>query len=207
MSRPRTSLPAIAIAMSCIALVAALAGSAYAAGLITGRDVKNDSLTGRDVKNGSLKGAELLTRVASAATPGEALIGASGRHQLLMTNIVAPVPGFLVITGSSDIYNYTDNDNISCWIRVDARVSESSERTIQLNYANSVNQEENCATDVAVPVRKGPHAVRLMSYNESTNTIFDETTLEAVFVPFGPSGKAPTSFQVPKSASAGHANR
>lgn len=45
--------------LSLIALVFALGGTAFAATLITGKQVKNSSLTGADVKNSSLTGADV----------------------------------------------------------------------------------------------------------------------------------------------------
>lgn len=62
-------LPNPALSVSVAALVVALGGTSYAAGLIggddvrnnslTGKDVRNNSLTGKDVKNGSLKAKDL----------------------------------------------------------------------------------------------------------------------------------------------------
>lgn len=40
-------------------VVLAFSGGAYAGGLVTGQDVKNESLTGKDVKNGSLEANDL----------------------------------------------------------------------------------------------------------------------------------------------------
>lgn len=56
--------PSYANIASTLALVVALSGTAYAAGRITGADVKNSSLTGRDVRNNSLttKDVRGLTR-------------------------------------------------------------------------------------------------------------------------------------------------
>lgn len=51
-------------------LVFALAGTAGAARLITGKQVKNNSLTGKDIKNRSLKAADLSAK-AKAALQGD----------------------------------------------------------------------------------------------------------------------------------------
>ncbi len=56
-SSTRPVWPAYAIAL--IALVVSVGGPSYAAGLITGDDVKDASLTGRDVRDGSLKGIDV----------------------------------------------------------------------------------------------------------------------------------------------------
>jgi hypothetical protein len=51
--------PSAAGVMAAVALFAATSGSAVAAGLITGKDIKNSSVAGADVKNGSLGLGEL----------------------------------------------------------------------------------------------------------------------------------------------------
>jgi hypothetical protein len=58
------------LAVSLLALVVALGGTAYAAALITGRDVKNNSLTGADIKNRSIKARDLAA--------GARLVGPAG---------------------------------------------------------------------------------------------------------------------------------
>ena len=65
-------------AMSTIAVFLALGGSAAAAkGLISGRDVRNESLTGTDIKNGSLTRADLSP---SALGLGTTTIQQAGRE-------------------------------------------------------------------------------------------------------------------------------
>jgi hypothetical protein len=51
--------PSPALMVATVALVAGMAGSATAASLITGKQIKNESLTGADVKDGSLKTRDL----------------------------------------------------------------------------------------------------------------------------------------------------
>jgi Collagen triple helix repeat (20 copies) len=65
----RTTIIAVALA-----LVVGLAGSATAASLLTGKDIKNGSLTGADIENGSVYLGDLTegaqARIADAGTPG-----------------------------------------------------------------------------------------------------------------------------------------
>ncbi|MGB0101019.1 MAG: hypothetical protein WBP61_12140 [Nocardioides sp.] len=49
--------PAMLVAL--LALVVALSGSAYAAKLISSKDIKNNSVTGKDLKNNSVTGKDL----------------------------------------------------------------------------------------------------------------------------------------------------
>lgn len=74
--------PTYANVASTLALVLALGGTgAYAAGKVTGKDIKNSSVTGKDVKNGSLTGADL----------GSASVGA-GQLSPAVNAALAPAP-------------------------------------------------------------------------------------------------------------------
>jgi hypothetical protein len=55
----RIRIPAPATIVACIALVAALSGTAAAAGLITGAQVANNTLSGLDLRNGSVSGLDV----------------------------------------------------------------------------------------------------------------------------------------------------
>jgi hypothetical protein len=200
MTRVRPNMPVVAVVVACLALVAALAGSAYAAITITGKDIKNDTVTGQDLKDRSLRGGDLLVRVASAQIDNDAVTGLNGNATALTVNITAPTKGYLAITASSDTFNFTASDTISCWISVDGTDAESSFRTSELNQIEGSNTEENCNTDVTEPVDKGKHVVRLRVSAERTSTVFDETTLRAIFIPFGPTGKFPTQFDITKGS-------
>jgi hypothetical protein len=83
--RPR--LPSPALVLSFMALFAAFAGGAFAAGKITGSHIKNGSITGQDIRNDSLTGSDIKGQVKGddgprgpmgpAGTPGSA--GGTGR--------------------------------------------------------------------------------------------------------------------------------
>jgi hypothetical protein len=51
------------MAVSILALVVALTGTSYAAGLIGSADVRNDSLHSRDIKDGTIKGHDIKNNV------------------------------------------------------------------------------------------------------------------------------------------------
>lgn len=59
MRRLRLRRPSAGLVVALIALTVALGGSAFAATLITGRDIKNGSITGKDIKNGTLTGKKV----------------------------------------------------------------------------------------------------------------------------------------------------
>jgi hypothetical protein len=88
-----------ATTLAALSLLVALGSGSYAAGVLTGKDVKNESLTGRDVKN--LTGADLDERslstvpradVAAAATTAQTAetVGDLRPEQLLTTDGCRP---------------------------------------------------------------------------------------------------------------------
>lgn len=62
MRRIKQFRPSAGMVVAVIALFAALAGTATAARLITGKQIKNNSVTGRDVRNSSLTGGDVRDR-------------------------------------------------------------------------------------------------------------------------------------------------
>jgi hypothetical protein len=64
-ARPGRTIPAALVAVA--VLVVALAGSATAAKLITGKTIKNNTVTTQDIKNQSLTGADVKDGALSAA--------------------------------------------------------------------------------------------------------------------------------------------
>lgn len=72
----RRALPRPATVISVVALVVASAGSATAASLISGKQVKNNSLTGADIKNSSLRGADIRNRSLTQSDLSTATVNA-----------------------------------------------------------------------------------------------------------------------------------
>lgn len=62
MRRIKQFRPSAGMVVAVIALFAALAGTATAARLITGKQIKNNSVTSRDVRNSSLTGGDVKDR-------------------------------------------------------------------------------------------------------------------------------------------------
>ena len=158
-------------------------GTATAAGLITGKQIKDKSLQAND----------LLVRVATAQTDNNASNQVSGTSTLLKVKVNAPTKGYLVVTASSDVYAPTNPDYGNCWIQLGDKYALGSERSIHLDA--SFNDEEDCNTNVVIPVAAGTRTVKFMS-SQSGNLVFDETTLSAEFVPFNGQGKRPTGAEI-----------
>jgi hypothetical protein len=67
--------PSPALVVAVLALVVACAGTATAATLITGREIRNDSVTGADIRDRSLRGRD----IGSNTVTGRNVNGLSGR--------------------------------------------------------------------------------------------------------------------------------
>lgn len=69
MNRLRRFVPSPALAIACIALFVAMGGSAYAAIVISGKNVRNYSLTGKDIKKDGIGGVTVKeSRLATVPT-------------------------------------------------------------------------------------------------------------------------------------------
>jgi len=102
-SRDRT-----AIVISCMAVFVALAGTAVAAGTITGSNVKNGSLTGKDIKNKSLTPADFRGSVQGPQGPAGAqgAKGAAGAAGSALAYAHVKFDGTLDAAKSKNIANF-----------------------------------------------------------------------------------------------------
>lgn len=66
--------------MATLALFVALGGTSYAAIVVTGANVRDESLTGRDVRNGSLEAAELSARARASMKGQQGDAGSDGAN-------------------------------------------------------------------------------------------------------------------------------
>lgn len=78
MRRIRISRPSPAMLVAVAALFVALGGTATAALVITGKNVRNGSLSGADIKNGTIKGGDVKNNSLSSADIKGRLQGPAG---------------------------------------------------------------------------------------------------------------------------------
>lgn len=78
-----------------LAMVLAAPGAVHAARLITGADIKDNSLTGADIKNGSIKNADI-----AYASLGTDVLTKSAFNSLLDVSPWERIPGGVTVTGS-----------------------------------------------------------------------------------------------------------
>jgi len=62
----RFKLPSPAMIVACLALIAAIGGSAYAASKINGKDIKKDSVTGKQIKESTVKNVASAKKASTA---------------------------------------------------------------------------------------------------------------------------------------------
>ncbi len=139
------------------------------------------------------KGADGLVRVAFFDGIGSPLPkGENGT--VASTQITAPAPGFLVIDAGADVRNLESQSEVfSCLIEVDSGPFFESARNLELNGAEGVNSDEDCSTNAVVPVSAGQHTVELAATGVTEpDTLFQFTTLSAIYVPFGADGSPPS---------------
>ena len=137
------------------------------------------------------KSANQLLRVSSFSGGSPLAAGTDGT--VATTTIGAPAPGFLVIDTSSDVFNDIESDFLRCFIEVDNALVSGSVRYMELNDTQGVNREENCSTNAVVPVSAGTRTVDLGGDVGAPNTTWANTTLSAIYIPFGGTGASPSS--------------
>ena len=142
--RIRKHLSTVVVAFATAAIAAG--GTAAAAALINA-----DRLQGYPA-NG-------LTRVAQSHKSNNSVIGDGTDRVIRKVGIKAPRAGYLVVTASTDGYLDTGATGYAnCWIELDGSKLTSTERS--QNYYDSgagENTEQDCATNVAWPVKAGKH--------------------------------------------------
>jgi len=188
-------------------IVAMVTAAATAGGTaIAGQIINADKLNGYR--------ADQLIRAAERHRDGGVLRTSRGTPtaQILSVNITAPKRGYLVMTASSDVFlaggtrGVVTSETTTCFLELNGVEIVSSQRTMRLeqNDGNSDN-ESNCATNSAWPVASGQHTVRLMA-QVGGSTIYDEASLDVIYVPFNGKGNVPDPEPVQPPATAGIGN-
>lgn len=103
--------------------------------------------------------------------------------------MTAPGPGYLIISASSNLFNFGGTDLFTCRILVNGSEILASGRDIELSITN----EQNCSTDAHYEVyAAGDYTVDFDYSGVNPGTIVGRTVLNVLFVPFGPTGNIPT---------------
>ena len=147
---------------------------------LSGTDPATDPSVNADKVDGY--DANELVRFAGDRTDDNALVGVDGTAASV--DISAPGPGYLVISASSDVYG--TSGILHCFIEVDGVQVDGSRRSIEVSFADG-NGEENCSTDAFYSTLVGgDFTVDFEFVNVDPSITVDETTLNVIFIPFGP---------------------
>ncbi|HQR28473.1 MAG TPA: hypothetical protein PLP61_15625 [Nocardioides sp.] len=183
--RSRTTVLAVT---GCALALAAVGGTGYAAGQITGSQIKDKTLGPND----------LLVRVASKAVDNDAIpAGTAGTFPALKVTITAPTKGYLVATASTDAFDYAAEVDAFCFLRLGSKYVLGTNREIAFNGNGNPGDdpEQDCVTNATIPVKAGKKTVSFVGSVGATTT-FDESALQVEFVPFNGQGKRPTAGQI-----------
>jgi hypothetical protein len=108
-----------------------------------------------------------------------------GRSANQLTRVAAPTAGFLLINATT---NVTQNgNNVIGLISVDGSFDDPSLKDL------SVDGKEIFTTETVVPVGAGNHTVSFKAFSSIDATVYEGTTLSALFVPFGAGGELPSA--------------
>jgi hypothetical protein len=108
--------------------------------------------------------------------------------EIASTAITAPTDGQLMIVASVDSGSIgATTDGFDCLIKLDEDPTEHGLRSVRVTGPE--NDEENCATNVLVPVEAGPHTVRFEGNSVNAAAVsFSSADMQVLFVPFDGSG-------------------
>jgi hypothetical protein len=183
-----TRLPLPALVVAVVALVMALGGSAYAAIVITGKNVRNGTLVGADIKNKSLAGKDIkndsLGRIpikeerldaaklgkVKSATDADGVAGTTARH----------VDGFSLDDGQSKAVTTVGPISLTARCRTDAG-DQIAEIVVQTNQNHSAMDGAQKDTDLNVG-----ETPQLVAASAASGTpAFDQESAGAVIAPDG----------------------
>ncbi|MGH3086947.1 MAG: hypothetical protein ACRDSJ_06460 [Rubrobacteraceae bacterium] len=131
-----------------------------------------------------------LTRVAFNQRGGNVVVGQNGT--MASDEITAPTDGFLVISASANANNSNVFDLAGCEIRVDDVKAVGSDKLVELDGGQNINERQICATNAVAPVSDGTHRVDFEAFGVNASaTTFSNPSLWAIFVPFDGEGNQP----------------
>ena len=104
----RRFLPSPAMVVAVVALIVSLTGSAYAALVITGKNIKNGTVTGRDIRNHSLSGRDVRHDGIGGGSIKESSLGA-----VPISFLTAGAARFAVVNGAGQAVRGRDISSVA----------------------------------------------------------------------------------------------
>ncbi len=116
----------------------------------------------------------------------------NGLDFTLPTNITAPAPGILLLSGGVDVVNTVNDHKYQCELELDNQHVDGSLRIMHLDGATGSSQEEDCATSSALVVDAGDYIVDLEVRFVDEASILSEASIWVLWVPLDAVGSIPT---------------
>ncbi|HEY8602178.1 MAG TPA: hypothetical protein VIL85_27375 [Thermomicrobiales bacterium] len=142
--------------------------------------------TNADKLGGRTPGELLRVAQTSAGPVGDTTVaGDNSWHTVRTVTVVAPGPGFLLVTGSALLHSGTT----SKYLRVSSAGVASTEATAQLGIGAGQTSQASLSQTFAFPVAAaGTQTVALEVESFNSAVTVRGATLTAVFIPFGYNG-------------------
>ena len=208
-SIPKPRLSPVALALVVVALLFGSTGGAVAGALITGKQIKNESVTGADIRNGTLGSVDIqnngllgadvrdgsLTHLDIADEPVAWGAATKAQTDNFTTTTWTPVvskalatgrAGYLTITGTlyaEDDFSLAGTGRLAYSLRIDGKVVDARKL---LSFADP-GAGDNGAATIVVPVAAGGHTVQLVAKEQGSGTYLYGGEVSAVYTPTGSS--------------------
>jgi hypothetical protein len=183
----KSKRPSLAVVIAVLALFVALGGPSYAAKMVTGKQIKNNSVTGKDIKNRSLTAADLKPGVIKAVAIPRKRVTATPGPSAAAAQAAAPEV-LLHRTGQLSIYG-------KCW--TDTSTSTTEYATFiksSVNYAVFDSRDQSQEGGPNFEDFLNPSTLEVDRQLESDDSGTDDATLdsqdESDFTAFAPDGTA-----------------
>jgi hypothetical protein len=129
---------------------------------------------------------DLLPRAAFNSTEN----APDGANFTLSTEITAPAPGILLISGGIEAFVGSNTNNYDCLLEVDGGEVPGTDRVSEVN-TGGVNSEEDCSTTGAIAIDAGTYTIDLEVIGVGATTNLTLASVWVLWVPLDGTGAIP----------------
>lgn len=176
----------LGLALLVLAILFGTAGGAVGGALITGKQIKNNSVTGKDIKDNSLSGKDIKDEatVWGAIAPGNLDNFTSSEFTPIVAKTLSSRGGYLTIVatvGAQDDESLAGTGYLNARLRVDNKYVASQR---WMTYGDD-GQGGGAAITIVVPVAAGAHKVELMARETGSGTFIFSRELSILYTASG----------------------
>ncbi len=203
-------LPSPAMVVALGALVLSVGGNVTADELISSADIRDNTITSRDIRRNTIRGADVkesslgrvpragkvdgldansLTRVARMGTTNELVLTHADKRYGAALSLTAPRAGFVMIHGSTTIFNTGCAEN--CGVLARLLHVQSGDSSMPAEESIAPDQvSANISHAWVFPVRAGVNTFRITIGRRSLDGTLAASygELAAIYSPFGHTG-------------------